>query len=565
MIVINNVSKSYGKQIIFKNINLTIDKCGFYAFIGPSGCGKSTLLSMIANSEVATSGSIEVHGKVATIYQDYQLINEFNVKDNITLLKRNINYKQICDELNLSDLIHQYPSELSGGQQQRVGIARAIAQNPDIILCDEPTESLDKDNKTIVMEYLKKLSLTKIVIIVSHDLNLIHHYVDVIYNIEDYRLHTQVLHQPSNSIIASSKHSKLNVSKILKKLIFTKEIKISILLNVLCILLVFMHCFGSKIFHVSDSKDVLNIDKLYVTIDDRNAYINIDKASNLKRIVPFQQAIIDDRNYVANIYPVVNNDNFTFKMPIDDEIIINQNLSDDVTINGSIDLVYESVDGTLEMKPFYVVDIIEEDTLENNIYYNLDTIDNVFIEENEQLEVSYSDYISQLSSAAQLDINYDDIESIYQENTDLIGYSIFHPTYEMRLEAQKNMMIFKVISYSFQVVYCLALVLFIVMYNFKANQKRLKNYALLLDFGAKGKTITHNNFSYKFKSFLVTYLVTVISAVALCYLFKPYLTTVNYIVVAFICAVVLVIYLVTTNFGLTKLNKSNVNMIIKNE
>lgn len=563
MIVMEKVSKSFGKQLIFDKIDLRIDKCGFYAFVGPSGCGKSTLLSMIAQTEEVSSGLLDVKGKVATIYQDYQLFGELTVEDNITLLKDDVNYLQLCDELNLTALINQYPAELSGGQQQRVGIARAIALDPDIILCDEPTESLDNENKTIVMEYLKKLSADKIVIIVSHDLALIHRYVDVIYEIKNHKLVCQVLHEPSKCMDSPKQEHKLDVKQMIKKLILKNELRIQIVFNLLSLFLIFMFVFSAKIFYVSDSQDVLNIDKLYVNIYDKYGNLDIAHADGLRRIVPFKEAMINDKNYIANIYPVVTNPAFSFKIPIYDEIIINQNLAVDVAIGDPVDLVYESVDGTLEIKTFYVVDIIEEDTTQNNIYYNLATINKVFLEENDKLAIPYDEYIDQMSLVAQLDIDYDDIEKIYADNQNLKDLSIYHPTYELRREIKNNMLIFKVMAYSFQVIYLLGLSLFMILYNYKSNQKALKNYALLLSFGANRKAIKKYHFKYKLYGFMLGYIIFISGCMFLGILFKDYLRNSDILILAIIALIIFGLYLFTLNMALNKLDHANVNTIIK--
>ena len=565
MIYLKDVCKSFGKQIIFNNINLKIDKCGLYAFIGPSGCGKSTILNMIAQNEDITSGTIKVKGRITSIYQDYQLISNLNVKDNITLLSKDIDYINVCKELKLLKLLKHYPNELSGGQQQRVGIARAIAFDPDIILCDEPTESLDRENKIIVMEYLKKLSINKIVIIVSHDLDLVYKYADTIYKIKDCQLFKEELHE-LNDLKAINHHNfNIPVNKIIKKLYWHKDIIWGLLLSLASILLMFMFVFSAKSFYVEDSKNVLNINKLYINIYDNYKDINVKYIENLERIVPFKEAIINNKNYIANIVPIVNNDNFSFIMPIDNEIVINQNLSDDVEINDTIDLVYESVDGTLEIKPFKVIDIIEEDTSQNNIYYNLDTINNVFIEESEKLEIDYDEYIAQLSPISQADIDYDIIETIYEENQNMTDYRINHPTYELRNETKQGMVVLEFISYSVQIIYFLALLVLITIYNFKDNKKRLKNYAIFLSFKAKNKQIKYNHFKYKALSFLIGYILLIIIGIFMIRRFAYYLNDIDYMLIIFGLLMIMVVYFISINSNLKELTNFKINKIMKDE
>lgn len=186
MIEIKGLRKSFGDQLIFEDLNIDIDRCGLYGIVGSSGSGKSTLLNMIFKNEPCDEGSIIVDGTVAMIHQNYELIDELNVLTNITLYRKNLkNLNKIIKYLGLKELLSHYPKELSGGQAQRVGIARALVFDPDIILCDEPCESLDIDNKIIVMDMLKKLSQDKIVIMVSHDQEMVEKYCDVIFTIKD--------------------------------------------------------------------------------------------------------------------------------------------------------------------------------------------------------------------------------------------------------------------------------------------------------------------------------------------------------------------------------------------
>ena len=153
MLRIEDCSKSFGNQVIFDHISLQIDTPGMYVICGKSGCGKSTLLNMIAGFEPVTSGSITTDAEVMTIFQNYELIDELSVYDNIFLeRKEEEKDKEFICKLGLEKLLQQYPNELSGGQKQRVGIVRALISNPKIICCDEPTESLDVTNKEIVLD-----------------------------------------------------------------------------------------------------------------------------------------------------------------------------------------------------------------------------------------------------------------------------------------------------------------------------------------------------------------------------------------------------------------------------
>ena len=187
-ITIKNGSKFYGDQCIFIDQQLTIDSTGLYFITGPSGCGKSTLLYILSGIEKLTSGEVKIQGNSTMIFQNYELIKEFNVFENIFFKKKgqaSKNDLELLHALKIDEYLDRKVNKLSFGQRQRIGIARALAQKPAIILCDEPTESLDIDNKLIVMDFLKAYSKDHIVIIVSHDKKLIERFVGVFYGYKE--------------------------------------------------------------------------------------------------------------------------------------------------------------------------------------------------------------------------------------------------------------------------------------------------------------------------------------------------------------------------------------------
>ncbi|EEM01715.1 ABC transporter [Bacillus pseudomycoides] len=188
-------------QTVLKKINLTVEKGEMLAIMGRSGAGKSTLLHILAGLEKETSGKYNFQDKDITklnyrelalfrknnigfILQNHALIEEKNIFDNIALpllysknSKKEIRSKvlKIMRELGLEDKSDQYPSELSGGESQRVAIARALINDPDLILADEPTGSLDEDTEQIILNLFKKINtLGKTFILVTHDETVAH-------------------------------------------------------------------------------------------------------------------------------------------------------------------------------------------------------------------------------------------------------------------------------------------------------------------------------------------------------------------------------------------------------
>jgi len=195
-IVVKNLVKEYGtdnnKVIANDNISFEIDEGEFVVILGPSGAGKSTLLNIIGGMDSATSGSINVFGKeivglndkeltkyrredIGFVFQFYNLIPNLTVLENVELagqiVKQSKPAEDILKQVGLEHRMNNFPSQISGGEQQRVAITRAIAKNPQLLLCDEPTGALDyktgKNILNILKEYCKNEKRT--VIIITHN------------------------------------------------------------------------------------------------------------------------------------------------------------------------------------------------------------------------------------------------------------------------------------------------------------------------------------------------------------------------------------------------------------
>lgn len=204
-------SKKRRKCHALNDINLTLPDAGLVFVLGKSGSGKSTLLNLIGGLDNITSGSVEVDGNdlakfkekdfcnyrnshIGFIFQDYHLIDELTVYENIRLsldLENRNEYYLIGEALARVDLAgyeERYPTELSGGEQQRVAIARAIVKKPRIILADEPTGNLDTNTARQIVELLKELSKDCLILIVSHNINDANNYADRIIELKKGRI-----------------------------------------------------------------------------------------------------------------------------------------------------------------------------------------------------------------------------------------------------------------------------------------------------------------------------------------------------------------------------------------
>ena len=224
-ITIENLVKKFGKGsseiTVIDGASFTLNKGEFVALVAPSGAGKTTLLMMLGCVLEPTSGKIVIGQEVAYdnkwlikddrelrrkqigfIFQHHYLIPFLNIEENITLLPYQNDespkvvkprVKEIMDYLEMTDKMHNMPSELSGGQNQRIAIARALANEPDIILADEPTAALDKERAVSVVKLLKKITRQRgvTIIMVTHDDRLLP-YCDKVLTIQDKKITVKV-------------------------------------------------------------------------------------------------------------------------------------------------------------------------------------------------------------------------------------------------------------------------------------------------------------------------------------------------------------------------------------
>ena len=199
LVELSNVSRIYtsGDHELraLDNVNLSLEEGRFIVILGPSGAGKSTLLNLLGGLDSPSSGTITVDGrdistlssdelaeyraeKVGFVFQFYNLIPTLTVHENVKLVDeiapRSLSATKMLAEVGLSDHLKNFPSELSGGEQQRVSIARALAKNPKILLCDEPTGALDSETGVMVLKLLLRMAREygKTIVIVTHNQNI---------------------------------------------------------------------------------------------------------------------------------------------------------------------------------------------------------------------------------------------------------------------------------------------------------------------------------------------------------------------------------------------------------
>ena len=335
MIRIDRVNKYYNKgkknQIhVINNTSIELPNKGLVVLLGPSGCGKTTLLNTIGGMDKVNKGNIYINDKkinrrtsskidkirnleIGYIFQDYKLIDNMSVYDNVSIALKMIGIKDKQEIKNRVDYIlerlgiYRYRNRpcgmLSGGERQRVGIARALVKNPDIILADEPTGNLDSKNTIEIMNIIKSISKDKLIILVTHEVELAKFYADRIIEIVDGKIDKDYENKNNNDL-----DYKIDNKFYLKDFKYHKENKDN----------------DINIDYYSDTKDKLN---LIIIVKNGNIYIKNKDNEKIE--------IIDNSSNIEIV-----NDHYK---KLDKSIYEKYNFDYDKIINKNIKLKYSSI------------------------------------------------------------------------------------------------------------------------------------------------------------------------------------------------------------------------------
>ena len=475
-LALQNIHKSFGNHIVFQNLSFDFSNCGFYLLCGKSGSGKSTLLNILAGYEEIDSGQriIDKDIHITSIFQTYELINELTVYENLKMLEdiynEDASMDSIMQQLGLQEIKDHYPYELSAGQQQRVGIARALMQKPQVIICDEPTESLDIENKKIVLDLLKKLSNHCAVIVASHEKQLMMEYSDYCYEIKDYQLYC----------ISSSQNDKLQISPkpnynqqsiryYFHKIFHKKMTIMSLILT--CLILIEIVCvqIDYSLFMKEHGHDALNYRSLYIT-DYTSSLQDIE---NNHLLIPFQPLEINHQLKKVNVYPCPDASRVH-----DNEIIINDKLAKALQqeIGSTIELSYQLQEESYPLT-FIIKEIIEEkDVNQMQIYYSYDYMINKLKDTPYSLKYP-TQYDLLTSETLSYEIIIDgDVDQVYEQYSNQKNISVYHSILTDWIIQQKEFHFYHIIFVIVEILLFVMNICFLfydILKNMKKNQKNI--------------------------------------------------------------------------------------------
>lgn len=587
MLELKNIKKTYydkkEEYQVLKGINLSIPNRGIFLVTGKSGSGKSTLLKIIGLTEKCDTGNIiwnnkelefdkeeeksEFHNReVGIVYQNYELFEFLTVLENITLLYTPKNLEELWSIFDIENLKNKKIADLSGGEQQRVSIVRALASNPNILILDEPTSNLDKQNKERILEYLKQLSQKKLIIIASHETDITN-YADSIYNVETNEM--KIINHLKD--IEIKKHSKETLS--LKKVVaFAKhnilENKKKLLLTTFLLLLSFttgLISFSLKSFdpehthtnameeekktwvyfytHENESdfseeekvkqlQDSFGKDKIQVgTLFAKNSQpLNFECAnSDKQKPIFYDNSILYPYFYVVNDYSF-DKDNLIGNLPVNDfEMVVHEHLIELLFYDGNevnaLDYLNQEV--VLDGLKLKIVGIIKQDTKPYEILKQVYWGSSLKLQEIFQLDISVPSvnvYVNP-SSFKYLKNHYDTrLQDVYYINNDtnkwnsiFEEYPISHskirsltPFSSSILEEQEKMSVIQTVFLFVCFVITLISIIFLVNYmessifNHKKEIKNLKNL------GVENKKIKSIYFLETVMLMTITFLISLI-------------------------------------------------------
>lgn len=348
LFTLTNLTKKFRSNkkdfTVVDHVSLKLPTSGLVSIVGKSGCGKSTLLNMIMGIEKPSSGSIYFKNlnirrfskrklslyrlkNISMIYQHYNLVEDLNVLQNVAIPllmsgKTKEGYesaKSLLKKFNLDDLTYRKIDFLSGGEKQRISILRALITNPDVILCDEPTGALDEKNSLMIMEELKKISNTKLVLMVSHNTNLVERFSDRIITMKSGKVvEDKAINETNNSNERKYKKIKYNhrwIKHLILNLFKRNKFKlffsfVSLVIGLLSVFVGVGFIDGSK----RSQQDALihNLSIGYSTVSETTYYSLSNSPLQFKKNVRPETSLVDEYFSDLDSVQICPNFNYVF-------------------------------------------------------------------------------------------------------------------------------------------------------------------------------------------------------------------------------------------------------------
>ena len=411
MLELKNIKKDYlaGENTVhaLKGINLTFGETGFVSILGHSGCGKTTLLNIVGGLDKYTEGDLIIDNKstknysdkdwdayrnkhIGFIFQSYNLIPHLTCLQNVSLSptvggesvsNSSKKAKEVLIQMGLEDQINKFPNQLSGGQQQRVAVARALINNPSIILADEPTGALDSENSEVLMGILKEISKDHLIIMVTHNNELAEKYSDRIISMSDGLIvnDTAAESGQNNEILKNNKEkSGFNLRTAIKlssKTLLTKKGRTSLTafassIGIIGVGLVLALSTGfsnyvNKVERESSANMPIVINSSQTIYAKNEDYVNYEKFPKIDEIIPYDtstsaQIVAQTRsnNITKEYLEYINNiDNTKYKNSIGSTLVnyakLNRNL-----VSKTADGLYTGVDPDTSVSSASVASVI---------------------------------------------------------------------------------------------------------------------------------------------------------------------------------------------------------------
>lgn len=569
MIEIKNAKKQFNDQVIFEHLNLKIETCGIHMIQGISGSGKTTLLNILAGFDHFSEGELLISETPSIIFQNYELIQELNVKENLYLPQKvfknhSIQHEQlILDTLELNELMEHYPSELSGGQKQRVGIARALFLNPRLILCDEPTESLDIDNKYKVMNLFKLLSNDCCIVMVSHDKQMIDEFADDVYSIENY----QIIRCKSikKEVLKDNRVEKKlcfsNVIKIINKICLKSNVFSSLLIALLTVSLFTLSDYESILVSEQKQKKALIVDQIFIDNSILNNAESIKKL-DLNPIIRFKGMHFDAKSYRYSILPIYKNAEYYLKegkMMEGREVLVNQTLANKLgnqVVNRPVQLSFWINDEIYAIDT-KIVGVVEEEVYTPLMYYLPNEFD-VYLKE-------IGLYEKHLNSASLFmkKIPYESIGE-YLETVKEFDYQCFQPLYDQQTIEAKNKSMYALVFKIITVMMLIAVVFFILVYLNRETDGFLRTNSILAAMGIDCWKLNIVYVLLKMFYFTLIYCIFIIAQrYGAQFLGEAFLS--HRMMIKNLAIFIYGLYTVDLCFNLRKMKKKNISQLLKIE